>query len=84
MCNNHFCLYFCGFPFKFTITLHETKKNTDFWKVNLNTETGISIFFLNSCPLQNEGLSFISDRYTIKFEEPIYETDIQNDSEINK
>jgi len=45
-------------------------------------ETGISHFaYLNRWPFESEGFSLISDRYTIKFKEPIYETGIENESE---
>ena len=46
MCNFPFCLYFRSYTIKFTCTWYETKKKTDFLKVNLNMEVRISIWYI--------------------------------------
>ena len=38
MCNNHIFIYVCRYTIKFTGSLYETKKQTDFRKWNLNMD----------------------------------------------
>jgi len=35
--------------------------------------------FLKCCPYENEGFAFISDRYTIKFTDTVYETKMKTE-----
>ena len=70
------------YTIKFRKNTCETKKECETWKVNLNIENGITIWHIWIVyPSKMSVYSFISDRHTIKFKEPIYEIEIQNDSE---